>query len=73
VRIACAIPARLESKRFPRKVLADFGGEPLVCRVWRQLSCIAWLDELCVLTDSMKVCNSIQTVRRGIRAFVLLE
>ena len=28
-----AIPARLESKRLPRKLLADVGGKPLLQRV----------------------------------------
>lgn len=60
MKIACAIPARLESKRFPRKVLADVGGEPLVCHVWRQLSQIAWLDELCVVTDSTEVRDAVE-------------
>lgn len=30
LKVACVIPARLQSSRFPRKVLADLGGKPLL-------------------------------------------
>ena len=32
--IACVIPARLESSRFPRKILAPLVGKPLIQWVW---------------------------------------
>lgn len=34
VQINCVIPARLQSSRFPRKILADLGGRPLIQWVW---------------------------------------
>lgn len=46
------IPARLESTRFPQKVLADIGGLPMVIRTAKQ---VAHLDDVCIATDSEKV------------------
>lgn len=46
------IPARLESTRFPQKVLADIGGLPMVVRTAKQ---VAHLDDVCIATDSEKV------------------
>ena len=36
MRIVVAVPARLESSRLPRKVLADIGGKPMLQRVLEQ-------------------------------------
>ena len=46
------IPARLESTRFPQKVIADIGGLPMVVRTAKQ---VAHLDDVCIATDSQKV------------------
>jgi 3-deoxy-manno-octulosonate cytidylyltransferase (CMP-KDO synthetase) len=46
------IPARLASTRFPKKVLADIGGLPMVIRTAKQ---IAPLDDVTVATDSEEV------------------
>ncbi len=46
------IPARLESTRFPQKVLADIGGLPMVVRTAKQ---VAHLDRVCIATDSTEV------------------
>jgi 3-deoxy-manno-octulosonate cytidylyltransferase (CMP-KDO synthetase) len=46
------IPARLASTRFPKKVLADIGGLPMVVRTAKQ---IAPLDDVTVATDSEEV------------------
>jgi 3-deoxy-manno-octulosonate cytidylyltransferase (CMP-KDO synthetase) len=50
------IPARIQSSRFPRKVLADVLGTPMVVRVAKQASLI---DDVIVATDCdevIKVC-----------------
>ena len=52
------IPARLESTRFPQKVLADIGGLPMVVRTAKQVSHI---DKVVVAADDekiIKVCNA---------------
>ncbi len=46
------IPARLESTRFPQKVLADIGGLPMVVRTAKQ---VMHLDDVCIATDSLEV------------------
>ncbi len=46
------IPARLASSRFPKKVLADIGGLPMVIRTAKQ---VEHLDEVAIATDSQEV------------------
>ncbi len=46
------IPARLESTRFPQKVLADIGGLPMVVRTARR---VAHLDKVVVAADDEKI------------------
>ena len=54
------IPARLNSRRLPRKVLLPVGGRPMIHRVYERARKSALLDELLVATDSSEVygyCN----------------
>jgi len=46
------IPARLASSRFPKKVLADIGGLPMVIRTAKQ---VEHLDDIAIATDSQEV------------------
>jgi len=46
------IPARLESTRFPQKVLADIGGLPMVVRTAKQVSHI---DKVMIAADDEKI------------------
>ena len=46
------IPARLASTRFPQKVLADIGGEPMVVRTAKR---VAHLDKVVVAADDEKI------------------
>jgi 3-deoxy-manno-octulosonate cytidylyltransferase (CMP-KDO synthetase) len=50
-----AIPARLKSTRFPRKVLADIHGKPMLWHVCQGVSQAKMIDEIWVLTDSEEV------------------
>ena len=50
-----AIPARLESTRFPRKVLASILGEPMLWRVYQQSLTANLVDEVWILTDSDEI------------------
>lgn len=52
MQILCVIPARLQSTRLPRKMLADLGGEPLVVRTWRQAQACPDFATVLVATDS---------------------
>ena len=61
---AVIIPARYGSNRFPGKVLADIGGEPMICRVVKR--CLETSAEnVVVVTDNEKVrdvCGAINGV-----------
>ena len=50
-----AIPARLESTRFPRKVLADLHGRPMLWHVYQGVSQSQKIGEVWVMTDSTEV------------------
>jgi 3-deoxy-manno-octulosonate cytidylyltransferase (CMP-KDO synthetase) len=53
------IPARLESERFPGKVLAPVCGEPLIQHVYRRLSEASSVDQVLVATDSREVAAAV--------------
>ena len=48
------IPARLKSTRFPKKVLADIGGTPMVVAT---ANAVKSIDDVAVATDSIEVVN----------------
>ena len=50
-----AIPARLKSTRFPRKVLADIHGKPMLWHVFDRVSKARRISEVWILTDSQEV------------------
>jgi 3-deoxy-manno-octulosonate cytidylyltransferase (CMP-KDO synthetase) len=47
-----AVPARLESSRLPRKVLADIGGKAMLQRVLEQCALSKQASEVLLCTDS---------------------
>ncbi len=49
------IPARLESSRLDRKMLADLEGEPLIVRTWRQALKSRLAERVVVATDSHEI------------------
>ena len=55
MKFAVAIPARLESTRLPRKVLADIGGVPMLQRVVTEASRATSVGEVVLCTDSDEV------------------
>ena len=52
------IPARLESSRFPKKILADIGGVPMVIATANRVKDI---DRVAIATDSQEVCDLVQS------------
>ena len=54
-RVLGVIPARLDSTRFPGKVLAPVLGRPLVQLVFERLASASSVDEVLVATDSAEV------------------
>ena len=50
-RIVCVIPARLKSTRFPRKILADLAGKPLIQRVFEAAKRCPHFERIVVAVD----------------------
>ncbi len=50
--IVCVIPARLGSKRFPKKMLASLGGKPLLQCTYEAAKGVSLFDEVVVAVDS---------------------
>lgn len=53
------IPARLGSTRFPRKVLADRTGKPLVQHVWERARLASSLSRVVIATDDRTVHDAV--------------
>lgn len=51
-KIACVIPARLKSTRFPRKMLSILKGKPLLQWVWERASAIPLFDTVTFAIDA---------------------
>ena len=51
-KIACVIPARLKSTRFPRKMLSMLREKPLLQWVWERASAISLFDEVAFAVDA---------------------
>jgi len=54
------IPARLDSTRLPRKVLADIGGQPMIVHVWERVRQCSRIDRVLVATDAEEVAEVIR-------------
>ena len=71
-RVIAVVPARLESTRFPRKVLHLWRGKPLLSYLVRDLARSRVIDRLVVATDSREVQDvlarfDVETVRTSSR------
>jgi len=53
--VCAVIPARLDSKRLPRKVLAELNDKPMLWHVWNRVSQAHQVDRVIVATDSEEV------------------
>jgi 3-deoxy-manno-octulosonate cytidylyltransferase (CMP-KDO synthetase) len=54
-KVIAVIPARLNSRRFPRKVVCPFQGKPLLYYVWNGLRQAKRIDRLLIATDNPEV------------------
>jgi 3-deoxy-manno-octulosonate cytidylyltransferase (CMP-KDO synthetase) len=57
-KILGVIPARLASRRLPRKVLREIAGKPMVEWVWRAAMGSGQMDEVVIATDSDEVAEA---------------
>lgn len=60
-RVACVIPARLHSSRFPKKVLAKLKGKPLLQWVWDAARKVAVFDEVGFAVDAVDTADLIES------------
>jgi len=58
--VACVIPARLQSSRFPRKILALLKGKPLIEWVWVAAKKVKCFDEVVFAVDSEETAEVIK-------------
>lgn len=58
-RVACVIPARLKSTRFPKKMLSVLKGKPLVQWVWEKASAVSCFDEIAFAVDAREIAELI--------------
>ena len=61
MKFAVAIPARLESTRLPRKVLADIGGKAMLQRVIEESAKAPSVSQVVLCTDSDEVASHAHT------------
>lgn len=59
-RVICIIPARLQSSRFPRKILASLKGKPLIQWVWEAANQCKIFDEVAFAIDAEETAQVIQ-------------
>jgi len=57
--VTCIIPARLQSTRFPRKMLTTLAGRPLLSWVWDAANTVQGFDEIIFAVDDQEIGNVI--------------
>lgn len=60
-RVLCVLPARLGSRRLPRKPLRDVAGRPLIRWSWEAARRVPGIDEIRVATDSREVAEAVES------------
>jgi 3-deoxy-manno-octulosonate cytidylyltransferase (CMP-KDO synthetase) len=70
-RVLGVVPARLASSRFPRKVLAELSGRPVIAHVVARLLQAERIDEVLVATDSPEVRDVVAPL--GVRVILATE
>ena len=59
-KVVCIIPARLQSTRFPRKMLINLKGKPLLQWVWEAATKVAIFDEVAFAVDAQETATLIE-------------
>jgi 3-deoxy-manno-octulosonate cytidylyltransferase (CMP-KDO synthetase) len=60
-KVICVIPARLESTRFPRKVLATLGGKPILQWVFESAKLVNVFDEIIFAVDAKETADVVKS------------
>lgn len=58
-KIVAMIPARLDSARFPGKLLKDLGGESVILKTYKATKATQLFDQVFVVTDSTEIYDEI--------------
>ncbi|MCP4653494.1 MAG: 3-deoxy-manno-octulosonate cytidylyltransferase, partial [Candidatus Omnitrophica bacterium] len=58
-KVLAIIPARLSSKRFPRKVLYEINGKSILEHLYREVKKAKLISKVVVATDSTEVINAV--------------
>src|ERR1700722_13258742 len=70
-KIACVIPARLQSTRFPKKMLSKLMNKPLLQWVWESAQRVSVFNEIVFAVDSNEIADLIHSF--GGRSFMTSE
>lgn len=60
MKITALIPARLESQRFPGKLLKDLGGKPVIVRTWHNAVRSGAFDRVIVVTPNDEIARAVR-------------
>ena len=60
MKVTAIIPARLDSKRFPKKVIYPFQGKPLIMHLYNELSKSKFIDNLLIATSDIEIIKTVQ-------------
>lgn len=60
-RVLGVIPARLESSRFPKKMLVEFEGKPLIQHTYENAKSCKKLDQLVVATENKEIFECVKS------------
>lgn len=60
-KIACVIPARLKSSRFPRKILALLHNKPLIQWVWEAAKSVPLFDSVTIAIDAEETADIVNS------------
>ena len=60
MRVIAIMPARLNAKRFPRKLMKKINGIPLIALTYQNLLAMNIFDKIVVATDSSEISNTIK-------------
>jgi len=60
-KIACVIPARLKSTRFPRKILALLHDKPLIQWVWEAAKSVPFFDSVTIAIDAEETADVVRS------------
>ena len=60
MKVTAIIPARLDSKRFPKKVIYPFLGKPLIMHLYTELTKSKFIDNLIIATSDNEIIQTVQ-------------